>query len=103
MEQLSHPSHDRATGLRAAWGQAGAMLSMGTFAMAVHLGVKWMEFVGVGGFLAAAAGLSLIPVNRCCCPRCGRVLLRPADSTEFVCDSCGVVWSTRCFGGSLRG
>jgi hypothetical protein len=103
VERLSHPSHDRTIWRRVAWGLAGMVLSMGTFAVSVNLGMQWMEFVGAGGFLAVVAGLSLTSINRCRCPRCGRVLLRPADTSEFVCDPCGVVWSTRWFGGSLRG
>jgi hypothetical protein len=60
----------------------------------------WGQWAGAVGFLTAVGLLVLTPVNRCRCPSCGRPLARGKDTTEFPCEACGIVWETRCFGGS---
>jgi hypothetical protein len=103
MERRLHPSHDRTMCRTMICCFGGTMLSAGICALAAHLGWRAMEFLAFGVFLAPVAWLSLSRINTCRCPRCGRELHRPRDTQEFACETCEIVWSTRCYGFSLRG
>jgi hypothetical protein len=97
VEQRPHPSHDRFAIRRSLACFAVAML----FLLGAGAGA-WPFWLGGAGFLAASAVLVLTPINSCRCPACGGRLARPADTTEFPCKRCGVVWRTRVFGYSIR-
>lgn len=103
MERKLHPSHDWTTWKRLICYFAGALVSVGALLLVGQLGSTWPKTLGTLGFLAAFAGIVLTPVNRCQCPGCGQELRRSADTTEFVCNACGIVWYTHSFGYTLRG
>jgi hypothetical protein len=102
MDRQPHPSHDRTTLVRVLSLGAAALLALGVAALVGHFGLRWLEPIGLIGFLAAVGWLSLTKANTCRCPACGRELRRPPESTEFVCGPCRRVWVTRGFGFSLR-
>ncbi|MFO0810140.1 MAG: hypothetical protein U0746_16085 [Gemmataceae bacterium] len=102
MERRPYPSYDCVTIRRMAAGFVGAMLSILVPGMAVAAGAQpWVLHVGIAGFLAASVWVVRTPVNRCRCPTCGDPLARPADTTEFPCGRCGIVWVTRVYGESV--
>jgi hypothetical protein len=64
---------------------------------------EWVLGIGVVGLALAALAMAAIPINRCRCPTCGRRLSRPAAASEFACEQCRVVWTTRSYGGTIWG
>lgn len=96
MESLPHPTFDRRMNHAFAVGCAVFAVSFGMlFCLGNEERAGWAEVASSLTCIASLPVMFAFMRDRASCPRCGSPLTRPDLAPAFVCQPCGVEWTSQ--------